>query len=225
MLRELTPEQQAEFTKRFGKIFRHEERDRIIEMLEAGVAGEKVATWTYDLSKEHGVPPGTKSPFSISIPTMCWFARWWRDLGRASGKEVEKPREAVESKYKSDVLLMTAEQKKRQATQLLDEVIDKALHTLQSQEKVSVQTAMQAIQLRQSLDSQQDSVVEFSVEVRTVLAQIVQIVNEECPNEIRIRIAERLERLPTFKKTMLSETASLPSGETAIEAEFKVEAE
>jgi hypothetical protein len=218
----LLEDERIDLAKRFPKLAAHEHLTRIIQMLEEGVAAEAVSRWTYELSKEHGIAPGQKSPYSVSVPTMGWFVKWWKEAS-ARHSPSEKPRETPNSIYKSEELLLTAFEKKQQAIKLLDDVVRKAQETLNSQDKVSVQTAMQAIALREQLNNQVETQIEFSVEVRTVLAQIVQIVNETCDVPTRLRIAERLEKLPAFKKQVkpVSETPALEIG--AVDAEFRVE--
>jgi len=219
---DLLEAERLELAKRFPKLAAHEHLDRIIQMLEEGVAAEAVSRWTYELSKEHGVVPSAKSPYSVSVPTMGWFVKWWREAASRHSPS-ETPRETPNSIYKSEELLLTAYEKKQQALKLLDEVVRKALLTLEGQDKVSVQTAMQAIALREQLNNQVETQIEFSVEVRTVLAQIVQIVNETCDVPTRLRIAERLEKLPAFKKQVRPVTEAPSLAIEAVDAEFVVE--
>lgn len=218
----MSPEREAEFAKKFPKLASHEFRGKIIQMVEEGVAAERISAWTYDLSRERGVEPGTKSPFSVSVPTMTWFARWWRE-GQAKERPVEGPRPAPSALAASEELLLSASEKRDRAIGLLDRVIQKAEQTLEQQERVTIQTAMQAMAMREQLESQKELKIEFSIEVRTILAQIVQIVNEECDVDTRLRVAERLERLPTWRSMMAAKQKALPEESNVTDAEFVVQ--
>lgn len=200
---------ERECKNKFPKIWRHSHRDELERMVDAGVLPGKISEWTYTLSREKGIDPGNASPISISYLVMCQFVKFRKEYVHQTDLPVPD-----ESASLARALRKTAEERKVEALATLDKIIEKGLKQLEAGEKVSQQTVLQALQLRQQLETGTRIEVTLSVEVRTIIQQIVQVVNRHVDSATRVTIAQEVARLPALR--------AIDSGETDQNTDLEV---
>lgn len=230
MASELSKELEDELLKKYPKIARHPRREEIIRLAENQTAGDRIAAMTYEWSREVGIEPGSTSPYSVSTPTMISFVKWWREknaLTALSVMPVGAQQIVADLAVRTDHNAVT---RKRQTLDLLDRVVQKFGQQLESQQGLSIQTALQAMALRDQLESQERQVVvTMDAAVEQVVMELLNIVNSVCTKEQRKEIMQKIEESANLRKLMESSNGQDESAETgdevdqtAVEAEFTV---
>lgn len=200
-------EYESECARLFPKIWSHPHRKQIEEMVDNGVSAPQVSQWTYELSRERGIEPGNASNLSISYPVLSSYVKFRKEFSPKDQGSRELPVQAAEQKQ---TIERDAATKKAEAVDLLDRVIDKALQQLESGERVTLQNALQAITIRQQLEEGRKVEVVLSVEVRTVVQQIIEVVIQTIPGDLRMKVAEAIRRVPALRQIAAGENEEPP---------------
>lgn len=185
---------ESECRSKFPKIWNHPNRGHIEKMVDEGVPAIEIANWTRELSIEKGIKPGNTSNISVSYQVLLAYIK----LRNQFSPKVDAP---LPSKASEEVqrLERTAEDRKREAIDLLDRVITRCLEQLESGERVTLQNALQAIQLREQINTGNRIEVSLSIEVKHVMSQIIHVVNQVVSPEQRTQIAGLIGSLPALK--------------------------
>jgi hypothetical protein len=194
---------------RFPKVFDHPERKRIEQMVDQAISADNISRWLREYAAEKGMAPGGSCPYTISGPTLVAFARFRRKYFPLG---CNMPTETPKADKVAEELELDAKSRRDQALAVLDKIIAKAQDQLKEGHNIPLQTALQAINLRQQLEEGRRVEIVLSVEVRTVIQEIVKVVNARVPAHLRIQIAQELERLPVLRTAL---AAAAPAIEEA----------
>jgi hypothetical protein len=193
----------------FPKVWKHEYREALERMVDEGLDAQKIVNWTYKLSEEKGFKPGNGSPISVSHPVIQAFVQFRKPYSlslRLKRVEEEKARkeaderEEAEKKERESKLNRDQIAKKEEALRLLDLVIEKSLRQLEAGERVTLNQALQAINIRHQLEEGRKVEVVLSIEVKTVVQQLITIINQSIPPELRLNIAEKIRKMPALRQ-------------------------
>jgi DNA-binding transcriptional ArsR family regulator len=181
----------------FLKIVSHPFRHDIDQMLDQGCSAKEVAKFLWKQAEEEGYTPGKSCPLTVSDTSLSTYVKA-RDRARAEGKLAASKAEEFKNQR-----IRTAVDRRKEALEVLDRVVEKGAETLENSGSIGPQTMMQGIQLREQLGQAQRIEVEMSAEVAMVLRQVIQVVIQEVPPNLRLIIADRLRQLPVLQQLQL----------------------
>ena len=197
---QLPQEKQQEFRKKFPKFWVHPRISEILVLLDGSTAADRVAQETYEWSRAAGIEPGATSPLSISGPSMTAFSKWWQEnrmhratsLVHVTGQELLEPDLVVDH---------NASTRHNESLEIMDAVIAKFKKQLTGPGSISLQAALQAVQLRDAL-SKDDKKVVVMMDATTeeCMMELLEIVNSVCSTDQRRLIAEKVKGSPLLRR-------------------------